>query len=65
MLIKFNKSVAKAKERVKEQHVARYNLGIDSEVEGLIHQNAKVSTTTKLIFNSGASTHMTLNTVLL
>jgi hypothetical protein len=38
-------------------HIARYQLDTDSEVEGFIHQDAEVSTTSKWIFDSGASTH--------
>jgi hypothetical protein len=46
-LKKFNKSVSKDRGKGKEQYVAGYNLDTDSEVEGLIHQDAEVSTTTK------------------
>jgi hypothetical protein len=46
-LKEFDKSVPKNKGKKKEQHIAGYNLDTDSEVEGLIHQDAKVSTTTK------------------
>jgi hypothetical protein len=41
-----------------------YNLDTDSEVEGLIYQEAEVSTTAKWIFDSAASTHMILDAVL-
>jgi hypothetical protein len=40
-LKKFNKSVPKDKGKGTEQHVAVYNLDTDSEVEGLIHQDAE------------------------
>jgi hypothetical protein len=63
-LKEFNKSVPKDKGNGKEQHIAGYNLDTDSEVEGLIHQDAEVSTIAKWIFDSGASTHMILDVVL-
>jgi hypothetical protein len=43
----------------KEPHNTGYNLDTNSEVQGLIHQDAEVSTIAKWIFDSGASTHMT------
>jgi hypothetical protein len=63
-LKEFNKSVPKNKEKWKEQHVAGYNLDTDFDIEGLIHQDAKVNTTTKWIFDSGASTRMRPDVVL-
>jgi hypothetical protein len=63
-LKEFNKSVPNEMGNANEQHVARYNLDTDSEIEGLIHQDAEVSTTTKSVFNSGASTHLTQDAVL-
>jgi hypothetical protein len=58
MLKEFNKSVPKYKGNRKEQYIAKNNLDTDSKVEGLIHHDAKVSTTTKWIFDSRASTYM-------
>jgi hypothetical protein len=63
-LKEFNKSVPKDTGKVKVQHVSTYNPDFDSEVEGLIDQDAEVSTTTKWIFDSGAPTHMTLDAAL-
>jgi hypothetical protein len=56
------KLVPKIKRKGKEEYIARYNLDIDSEVEGVIHHNAEVSTTAKWIFNAEVSTHMTPDT---
>jgi hypothetical protein len=56
-LKEFNKSGPKDKGKGNEQHVARYNLNTDSEIEGRNHQNAKVCTPTKWILDSRASTH--------
>jgi hypothetical protein len=50
--------------KMKEQHIIRYNLDIDSEVENLIHQDAEVCTTPKWIFDSGASTKIMPDAVL-
>jgi hypothetical protein len=60
----FNKLVPKDKGKVKGENVAGYNLNTDSEVQGLIHQDAEVSTTAKWIFDSGACTHVRLDAVL-
>jgi hypothetical protein len=58
-----NTSAPKDKEKGKEAHDARYNLDTDSEVKGLIHQDAEVSPTPKWISDSGACTHMMQDTV--
>jgi hypothetical protein len=63
-LKQLNKSVSKDKGTEKEQHVAGYNPDTNSEIEGLIHQDAKVSTTAKWIFDSGASTYIMPDAVL-
>jgi hypothetical protein len=63
-LKEFNKSVRMDKGKGKEQLIAGYNPDTDSEIEGLIHQDAKVSTTTKRIFDSRASSHIMLDAVL-
>jgi hypothetical protein len=63
-LKEFNKSVHNVNGKGNEQQVSRYNPNTDSEVEGLIHQDAAISTTTKWIFDSGSSTHMTPDAVL-
>jgi hypothetical protein len=47
-LKELNKSVPRDKKNGKKPHVAEYNLDTASEVEGLIHQDAKVSTTTNM-----------------
>jgi hypothetical protein len=57
-LKEFNNLVPIDQGRGKEQHVARYNPDPDSDVEGIIHQDAEVSTTTKWIIDSGACTQM-------
>jgi hypothetical protein len=63
-LKEFNKSVPKDMGKGKEQHIVGYNTDTDSEIEGLLHHDAEVSTTPKWIFDSGASTHMILDSVL-
>jgi hypothetical protein len=63
-LKEFNKPIPKDKGTGKEQHVPRYNVDTNSDVEDLRPQDADVSTTTKSTFESGASTHMKPDAVL-
>jgi hypothetical protein len=63
-LKEFNKSVPTYKGKETEQHVAWYRPDTESDIEGLIHQDRKVSTTANWIFDCRASNHMKPDTVL-